>query len=442
MKKLLIFSTIAAFALTGCQIDEPEITDVQEQKAVFTATIDDGFDNDATRTSLDSNGNVLWKAGDQVSIFYKSTINEQYQVTDASDGKTTAGLSPVSSTSGSSESSPSFVAGGEITNNVAFYPYASGTELSKTGSAYTLSKVQLPTTQVYAEGSFGNGAFPMAAVTSSTTDMNLKFKNVLGGLKLQLKGSAKIASITVIGNADEILCGSANVTVSSTAVPKISLTDTDADAKTVTLNCGTAGVQLNSETATTFIIALPPVTMAKGFTVTVTDTYGRNMKIETTKSQTITRSNLLAMPEVDYVGTVEDYNSEPFTITSVGNTTVALVKEGSPADITLEYRTGGSDWEEYTIGTEISLTDGAILQFRAGEGGNATFSKYSDLDVESLTTTDRNYKIEVVGSGAINVSGNIMSLLDRTLSIDTLPENAFCYLFQGCTNLKDLKFRK
>lgn len=42
--------------------------------------------------------------------------------------------------------------------------------------------------------------------------------------------------------------------------------------------------------------------MTGGFTVIVTDTEGKQMEIKTTKSQTITRSSLLKMPEVVYVG--------------------------------------------------------------------------------------------------------------------------------------------
>ena len=148
---------------------------LNEDSKVFTAVIDDDF-NAETKTSLDGEGNVLWKRGDQVSIFAGSTVNEQYQVSDASDGKTAASLNKVSG--------GGFVAGTEIDNNVAFYPYASTAEIAKSGSNYVISKIELPATQTYAAGSFGNGAFPMATVTSSTEDMNLKFKNVLGGLKL------------------------------------------------------------------------------------------------------------------------------------------------------------------------------------------------------------------------------------------------------------------
>ena len=296
MKKRFVYSFLAALAVCSCQVEEIDETakestlEVIKEAKVFTAIIDETTSPE-TRTSLDAEGNVLWKQGDQVSIFAGSTINEQYQVTDASDGKTAASLNKVSD--------PGFVAGTDIDHNVAFYPYVSTAAIAKSASSYVISDITLPATQTYAKGSFGNGAFPMAAVTGSTGDMNLKFKNVLGGLKLQLKGTASIASISITGNNNEVLCGAAEVTVANGNIPSINLTD--ASAKTVTLDCG-AGVALDSETATPFIIALPPITMTGGFTVIVTDTEGKQMEIKTTKSQTITRSSLLKMPVVVYEG--------------------------------------------------------------------------------------------------------------------------------------------
>ena len=434
MKKAFVYGLLAALAITGCQAELEVIT--QEPSKVFTAIVDEDF-NGETKTSLDAEGNVLWKRGDHVSIFAGSTVNEQYQVTDDSDGKTAATLNKIGG----------FVAGGEIDKNVAFYPYASTAEIAKSGSNYVISGVEFPATQTYAAGSFGNGTFPMATVTSSTEDMNLKFKNVLGGLKLQLKGTATITSITVKGNNNEILCGDAEVTTTYGGVPSISLSD--ASAKTVTLDCG-AGVTLDSETATPFIIALPPMTMTGGFTVVVTDKEGKQMQIKTTKPQTITRSNLLKMPAVNYVGV--DYSREAFTITSTGSTSVSINKNGSPADITLEYRKGTDSWTAYTIDTEVDLSNGECIQFRAGEGGNESFSTYiSDY-----------YNINVSGEGTVNLSGNIMSLLDRNLLKASVPKYAFykfcksdkivdasnlklpattlalgCYssMFFGCTNL-------
>ena len=292
MKRNLTIALLAILAVCGCQVQEE--SEFASEGKVFTAIMEAIVDDAAgadTRTSMDASGNVRWKRGDQVSIFVGSTINQHFQVTDASDGKTAAALNQVES--------PGFVAGSEIVNNVAFYPYAATAEIAKSGNSYIISDIALPATQYYANASFGNGAFPMTAVTSSKNDYNLKFKNVLGGLKLQLKGTATIASISVTGNNNEKLCGAAAVTVSESSAPAISLTD--ASAKTVALYCGD-GVALDSETATSFIIALPPVTMTGGFTVIVTDTENKQMEIKTTKSQTISRSNLLSMPALNYVG--------------------------------------------------------------------------------------------------------------------------------------------
>ena len=408
MKKAFLYGLLAAMAITGCQAELEVIT--QEPSKEFTAIVDEDL-NSETKTSLDGEGNVLWKMGDQVSIFAASTVNKQYQVTDDSDGKTAATLNQIPA--GGS------VDGGKIGNNVAFYPYASTAGIEKSGVSYVISGVELPATQTYAAGSFGKGAFPMATVTSSTEDMNLKFKNVLGGLKLQLKGTATITSITVTGNNNEILCGDAEVTTTYGGDPSIALSD--ASAKTVTLDCG-AGVNLDSETATPFIIALPPMTMTGGFTVVVTDREGKQMQIKTTKPQTITRSNLLKMPAVNYVGT-PDYSREAFTITSTGSTSVSIMSNGLPANITLEYRKGTDSWTAYKIGAGVDLLNGEYIQFRAGEGGNESFS----------TSLQDYYYINVSGEGTVNLSGNIMSLLDRNLLKASVTQYAF---YKFCTSYK------
>ena len=410
MKKTLTISVLAALVLCGCQKEELKIEKTTEQKT-FTAEIESNIDDAATtKTSLspsDQNNqfNVVWSAEDQVSIFAGSTANAQYQVAEA--GKTSATLNPVSSES---------VTGDAVSTNVAYYPYSSSVAISEAEGSYTISGITLPATQTYAEASFASGAFPMAAVTASKDDTNLNFKNILGGLKLQLTGTAKVRSISVSGNNNEILCGSASVTVSSTADPSITLSDAAATA--VTLDCGEGGVQLNETTATPFIIALPPMTFSKGFTAMVTDTEGKLTTITTAKSKTITRSQLLKMAAKEL---------NPFTLTSVGSTSVSIVKSGNPTDISLQYRKNSEAWADYTVGTSITLADGEALQFRAGEDENSTFS----------TDYQNYYCITMTGSGTIKASGNIMSLLDQTLTSSYVPISVFQYLFRGNTKLTE-----
>ena len=218
MSQRLAYGIVAALVLCGCQ--SRELDGLVPESKTFIATIEDAFNGGETKTYLDGDGNVRWKQGDQVSIFVGSTLNEQYQVTDKSDGKTAAAFTRISA--------PGFVGGGEITNNVAFYPYAAAAEIARSGSSSVISDISLPATQNYAEASFGNGAFPMVAVTTTTDDLHLKFKNVLGGLKLQLKGTARIASISITGRNNEILCGAAEVTVANESIPAIHLTDASA----------------------------------------------------------------------------------------------------------------------------------------------------------------------------------------------------------------------
>lgn len=364
-------------AISSCQVKEEG--EFAPEGKTFTATMESIADDAATigtKTSMDSYGNVLWKKGDQVSIFVASTINQHFQVTDASDGKTAAALNPVES--------PGFVAGGDIPNNVAYYPYAATAAIAKrSGGAYLISDIALPATQNYAESSFGNGAFPMTAVTTSTSDYNLKFKNVLGGLKLQLKGTATIASISITGNNNEKFCGAAEVTVSGTTAPSINLTD--ATAKTVTLDCGD-GVQLDAETATAFIIALPPMTMTGGFTVVATDTEGKQMEIKTTKSQTITRSNLLSMPAVTYEGTGSNPVSEPVAVDlglPSGLKWASFNLGASAPEEYGDYFAWGETDPYYTSQDPLIWKEGksagydwASYKFELGAGWQGPFSKY------------------------------------------------------------------
>ena len=85
--------------------------------------------------------------------------------------------------------------------------------------------------------------------------------------------------------------------------------------------------------------------------------------------------------------------------------------------MSLEYSTGGA-WSTYT---QITLTSaGDYIKFR---GDNSTFS-----------TTANDY-YQFVMSGTIGASGNVMSLVDSTCKLLTIPCD-FCFrsLFNGCTS--------
>lgn len=137
----------------------------------------------------------------------------------------------------------------------------------------------------------------MMAVSADTDDVDFRFKNLCGVLKLQLQGEGTIASITVKGNSDEILAGLASVTMSHGKIPAISLASDG--AKEVTFDCG-EGVVLNADAPTSFLISLPPTDFTNGFTVTVSDSQGGTAEYSTVKQNIIGRSQILRMPVKEY----------------------------------------------------------------------------------------------------------------------------------------------
>lgn len=103
------------------------------------------------------------------------------------------------------------------------------------------------------------------------------------------------------------------------------------------------------------------------------------------------------------------------------NSTVAMRAVGAAPSVSLEYSTdGGSTWNIFTVGsTTVTLANiGDEVCFRAGSGGNTTFA-----------TSNKNYN-RFVTTGSLDVKGNIMSLLDQTLSSTTIStSDTFAYLF-------------
>ena len=288
MKKMFAMAFVAVVGLAGCQQELVDPDAVESDALKVFATIEDADD---TKTSLNDR-EVYWTSGDRIAVFMNKTLRKRFEVSSESVG----------TKEGTFLYDSDYIVTGKsvaISNNVAYYPFCEVT-CAVSGSTYTLSNVTIPTTQDYAPASFGQGAFPMVAVTADTDDSDFAFKNLCGVLAFQLKGSGTVRSITVEGNSDEILSGKATVTASFGKNPEISLL-TDG-SKTVILDCGETGVVLQNDTPTSFYIVLPPVSFDNGFTITVTDASGAAKEYSTTKKNVIHRSGILRMPEKEYIG--------------------------------------------------------------------------------------------------------------------------------------------
>ena len=292
MKKSFIY--IAALTLIAA-CNKVESPAPSQGTDIITAQIEQVA---ATKTYMDANNNIRWSEGDHVVAFMKSSYGHKYQLISSFAGKTYADFSIVSSGNGN------LSAGTEWDHNVVCYPYSDAIEAAKSGSNYVLDVV-LPSEQTYAAESFGNGSMAMVAVSETN---NITFRNVLGGMKLQLKGTQKVKSITLKGKNNEKLSGAATVTAYADET-KPAITMASGASATVTLNCG-EGVQLNENTATEFIIALPPVLFSKGFTVTITDSDSNTYAVETDKANTVLRSSILTMPAFKLGNSPSDEGSD------------------------------------------------------------------------------------------------------------------------------------
>ena len=372
MKMRLVVAMATLVTFISCQKNEERLTSASDIGVLY-ATIEDA---NTTRTTMDENNNILWSEGDQIVAFMKSSYGHKYQVKPSFVGKSYADFSMVSSGNGSDLS-----AGNEWEHNVAYYPYSDVIECLKTGEHYVLG-VALPSEQSYVSESFGNGAMAMVAVSG---DNNITFRNVLGGMKLQLRGTQKVVSVTLQGKNSEKLSGAATVTA-YTDETKPAITMASGASASVTLNCG-SGIQLNESTATEFILALPPVLFSKGFTVTVTDSDSKTYTVETNKANTVLRSSLLAMPAVvlkeEGVGEEENPGSDGTLVEAIilnktslilaPGTSYTLTAKVVPTDATDKTLTWSSDGAAVASvdqnGVVTAVSDGSVVITAVALGG-------------------------------------------------------------------------
>lgn len=243
MKKYISLSLLlAVFVTYGCQNDETVI-DNSTGKHIISAAISD-FES---RTSLNDR-TILWQEDDLLSVFLGTTTNQKFAIHSGagtnfaefvSDGK-------IYITGGAESDENAFV-------NVAFYPYNNDISIVKNESTYKI-ETSLPKVQIYRENSFGQDAFPMAAVTSSNKEYAFAFKNVCGYLKMNLKGTATIVQAEV-RSAYNKLSGPCDITVANGVVPQIQMADESFSS--VILDCS-EGVTLNETEYTSFIFVIPP----------------------------------------------------------------------------------------------------------------------------------------------------------------------------------------
>lgn len=409
MKRFLLFFA-AALLLTACDNKfEDEGDSIKGVNTLPTLTAE--FAEEDTRTYVEDNFYLRWHEGDLISAFLGNTLNNKY-IFKGETGDNSGTFSAVSS--------------GELGSNYpldnifALYPYDENAEISK----MSVISYSLPAVQEYAENSFGKGVNTMVAITKSTNDTFLAFKNVCGYLMVKLYGDATIKSIELKGNNGEKIAGAATITAVYGSAPAVAMADEATDS--ITLDCG-EGVELSTdaEKPTEFWFVVPPTTFEEGLMINVTDIDGDSFTKSTSNAVLIERNIIKPMNALEIV--IQGDENIPyltFTADAAQSLTMSRVVE------TLEYSVGNEKWT--SLGTKKVIF--------GGENGTLRLRGKSSIGTaEKPTLGAALYGTNVI-FGDMNVpvacKGDIRTLIDwcNYSTVDTSNARFYC-LFRDCKNL-------
>ena len=283
MKKGFVLQSLICLVSVSCSVQELDLPDMYTSSPdVFHAYLE-SYSESETRVHVNENIKILWDTKDQISMFNKRTLNQQYELTTGTGGNA-AEFKDVSTFFGT---------GNELSYICAIYPYIPTAKIDNSN----VLKLKFPAEQVYREGSFGPGANTMVSVTEEDP---LKFKNVGGYLVLKFYGTdISVSSITLEGRGEEPLSGEATWEPVVGAIPEFSFVAAKAGTS-ISLTCDNpVKLGTSKETATVFWMVVPPTTFEKGFKLTVTGAYGKTFTKETDKNLSIVRNTLLRIAPIE-----------------------------------------------------------------------------------------------------------------------------------------------
>ena len=248
-------------AMVSCSQDEEQWVLGGDTFEDFTGEIV----TDGSRTSMGTDGSVLWSENDTISLFKKTGYHQKYKVAASGSASTTFKYGGYSSGKGATQ-----------TMHYAVYPFAEGNSVSGTTLTLDLSSLA---TQSYTANTFENGKAVMVAKSENTA---LRFTNAFSLVNFQLTaqaGEAPDEKILVnsikVESATLPLAGTATVDMSQ---EKPAAVFASTGSKSITLTCENT-VELSATTATNFYVLMPAVTFpANDLTITIHATVAEEAK--------------------------------------------------------------------------------------------------------------------------------------------------------------------
>ncbi len=239
---------LLAMCFNACQMQLEEGFPVDSGFKVLTATTGSGMDTKSSLSPMEEGvSGILWSDNDIIGVFIDGNAKPAPFCIDEGAGTRTA----------------TFRGYGSGDSYVGFYPCNEVEALD----GETL-RMDFPVEQAYVPGSFGEGAYPMVAVSSSD---ELPFKAVASVFKFSLTGHHTVTRIVFRPNDPSIkVSGPATVSLANPNAPVMEVSSEGADS----LFIDTGRLVLDDEEATDFHFVLPARNYKGGFTVRVYTTTG------------------------------------------------------------------------------------------------------------------------------------------------------------------------
>ncbi len=465
MKKISILMIAALAALVACQKEAQPQSDA---RSLALAVLHAGFEAPAmTRAGFDydeadKSYSHFWETGDCIAFFPKEDRPDRYKCTDPEAG--TFELDWKSKLSHKRA---------DYTHNYAIYPsdYPIGimfnnyTEYDEElvelmemeyGMGYPISttnppvlQIEVPGYETYAEedGTYGYGNIMVAR----STDDQLKFKSVMGWLKLQLTGAAPLKTIRVTADqtAGSIaLQGAGRIQFASDGTPSLEMeTECDAAKPWKEYRFGSNVVVLDPVNPTSVYLALPPTVFAHGFTVKVTYADNSTTEFSTTRSITIQRNRVTPMAVKegkDMKAILVDGNTFCSQVKTLANGTdytyttgdnkikQVVVRKGSSVTSSCIVSASGSDYPVYAVfdaGSGVVTLHTPAYHLALAANSNNLFRGFramTALDWDQLDTRDVTTAMDMFYNCAALTSAPDVHL-PKAVSV--------AYLFASCSGL-------
>ena len=322
---------------------------------------------------------VRWSANDALGIFSGTKfVNAKFTTKD--DNAASATFTGDATDAEGTEAAKAF----------AYYPYAAGATLEGT----TVSGLEIPAVQTFAEGTFATTLNPMAAVGEDHT--SLGFRSVGAVLRFKLTGTDTFNKLILTGNNDESIAGAYALDFSG-EVPAMTFSG---EGKSITVTCA-SDVTLKTDVATEVHFVVPAgIEFTKGVSLKIVHSY--------------------------YSWDAGDVNKEILTRKFTTPLTTAANKLYNVTEFKAEDLSSGMDTNlrAYLLSEYDANGDGLLSQAEA-ESVTEIYSTGFGGKVKSLMYIERfpNLEVLVVNSNCDELNGITLSNNKKLTRVSLSPAN-------------------